>query len=91
MTGTKQRKCICHHGDFMTINTPPLEDFGLILYSEFLISLEIGTETMFQTDLYQSLLSVYNVKQCGTVQGVVSNFTNKLFLINYWIPPNLDQ
>ena len=36
---------------FMTINTPSLEDFWLILYTESLFSLEIGTETMFQTDL----------------------------------------
>ena len=55
---------------------------------------------MFQTDLYQSSLSVYKVnnqdsllvkrrndnhspgsvirEQCGTVQGVVSNFTKKV-------------
>ena len=45
----------------MTINTPSLEDFWLILYTESLFSLEIGTEPMFQTDFYQSSLSEYKV------------------------------
>ena len=34
----------------------------MILYTESLFSLEIGTETMFQTDLYQSSLSVYCIR-----------------------------
>ena len=54
---------------FMTINTPSLEDFWLILYTESLFSLEIGTETMFQTDLYQLLLSVYKVNNVAPSKG----------------------
>ena len=53
----------------MTINIPSLEDFWLILYTESLFSLEIGTETMFQTDLYQSLLSVYKVNNVAPAKG----------------------
>ena len=46
-----------------------LEDFWLILYTESLFSLEIGTETMFQTDLYQSSLSVYKVNNVAPSKG----------------------
>ena len=68
----------------MTINTPSLEDFWLIVYTESLFSLEIGTETMFQeslfsleigtetmfqTDLYQSSLSVYKVNNVAPSKG----------------------
>ena len=62
----------------MTINTPSLEDFWLILYTESLFSLEIGIETMFQTDLYQSSLSVYKVNNVALSKVVVSNFTKKV-------------
>ena len=34
-----------------------------------LFSLEIGTETMFQTDLYQSSLSVYKVNNVAPSKG----------------------
>ena len=53
----------------MSINTPSLEDFWLILYTESFFSLEIGTETMFQTDLYQSSLSVYKVNNMAPPKG----------------------
>ena len=53
----------------MTINTQSLEDFWLIIYIESLFSLEIGTETMFQTDLYQSSLSVYKVNNVAASKG----------------------
>ena len=53
----------------MTINTPSLEDFLLLLYTESLFSLEIGTETMFQIDLYQSSLSVYKVNNVAPSKG----------------------
>ena len=53
----------------MTINTPSLEDFWLILYTESLFSLEIGSETMFQTDLNQSSLSVYKVNNVALSKG----------------------
>ena len=39
------------------------------LYTESLFSLEIGTETMFQTDLYQSSLSVYKVNNVPPSKG----------------------
>ena len=48
---------------------PSLEDFWLILYTESLFNLEIGTETMFQTDLYLSSLSVYNVNNVAPSKG----------------------
>ena len=54
---------------FMTINTPSLEDFWLIIYTESLFSLEIGTETMFPTDLYQSSLSVYKGNNVAPSKG----------------------
>ena len=54
---------------FMTINTPSLEDFWLILYTDTLFSLEIGTEIMFQTDLYQSSLSMYKVNNVAPSKG----------------------
>ena len=53
----------------MTINTPSLEDFWLILYIESLFSPEIGTETVFQTDLFQSSLSVYKVNNVASSKG----------------------
>ena len=43
--------------------------FWLVLYTESLFSLEIGTETMFQTDLYQSSLSVYKVNNVAPAKG----------------------
>ena len=79
----------------MTINTPPLEDFWLILYTESLFSLEIGTETMFQTDLYQSSLSVYKVNNVQRPMGSFKLYKESIivlaFFINFRIPPNLDQ
>ena len=79
----------------MTINTPSLEDFWLILYTESLFSLEIGTETMFQTDLYQSLLSVYKVNNVAPSKGSFKLYKESIivlaFLINFRILPNLDQ
>ena len=54
---------------FHDYNTPSLEDVWLILYIESLFSLEIGTETMFQTDLYQSSLSVYKVNSVTPSEG----------------------
>ena len=51
------------------INTPSLEDFRLVLYTEFVFSLEISTETIFQTDLYQSSLSVYKVNNVAPSKG----------------------
>ena len=58
--------CLSPWWFFMTINTPSPEDFWLILYTESLFSLEIGTETMFQTDLYQSSLSL--TSSCTTTE-----------------------
>ena len=46
-----------------------LEDFWLILYTESLFSLEIGSETMFQADLYQLSLSVYKVNNVAPSKG----------------------
>ena len=54
---------------FHDYNIPSLEDFWLILYTESLFSLEIGTETLFQTDLYQSSLSVYKVNNVSPSKG----------------------
>ena len=54
---------------YMAINTQSLEDFWLILYTEPPFSLEIITETMFQTDLYQSSLSVYKVNNVALSKG----------------------
>ena len=46
-----------------------IEDFWLILYTESLFSLTIGTETIFQTDIYQSSLSVYKVNNVAPSKG----------------------
>ena len=68
--------CLSPWWFFMTINTPSLEDFWLI-YTESLFSLEIGTETMFQTDLYQSSLSVYKVNNVAPSKGLFQTLQRK--------------
>ena len=55
----------------MIINTPALEDFSLSLYSELLF-LEIDGQklfSMFQTDVYQLLVSVYKVHSVAPSKG----------------------
>ena len=60
---------IFHDYKSYAINTQSLEDIWLILYTESLFSLEIGTETMFQTDPYHSSLSVYKVNNVAPSKG----------------------
>ena len=64
-----KKMCFSPWWFFITINIPSLEDFWLIIYTQSLFSLEIGTETMFQTDLYQSSLSVYKVNNVAPSKG----------------------
>ena len=55
----------------MIINTQALEDFRLILYSELLLVLKwiLKLFSMFQTDVYQRLVSVYKVHNVAPSKG----------------------
>ena len=46
---------------------------------------------MFQTDLYQSSLSVYKVNSVGSFKLYKESIIVLAFLINFRVPPNLDQ
>ena len=46
---------------------------------------------MFQTDLYQSSLSVYKVNNVGSFKLYKESIIVLAFLINFRTPPNLDQ
>ena len=55
----------------MIINTPGLEDFWLIPYSELILVLKQIQKlfSTFQTDVYQLLVSVYKVHNVAPSKG----------------------
>ena len=55
----------------MIINTLALEDFWSILYSELLLVLKLIQKlvSMFQTDVYQLLVSMYKVHNVAPSKG----------------------